>query len=453
MATLFLRRFRRHLTALQSRLCRFSRDRRGVAVLLVALALPALIGTMGLAAETSYWYMHKRSMQNAADAAAIAAATNASSTYAAEAAAVATQYGFTNGSGNITVSATNPGTAAGCQTNCYVVIVSDKVPLFLSKVVGYTGDPGKSGSTAMSATAVTTSVLIPGYPYCILALAASGAEGITSNGAPKANLNGCDVMSNTTATCNGHNLGASIGDAHGTNSGCGIVQNSNVPTVTDPYSGLASNIPTNTCSSYPQEPQKKKDSPLPASNQLSGSLTWSGDVIKCGDVQLTGNTTINATSNAVLVIENGQLDTGSYTLQTAANSGLTIVFTGTNVAGYTQTPTGGGTLDITAPTSGVWSGIAIYQDPKLTVSANIDFSAAGNSPTWNITGLVYLPHASVTFSGAVNKSSNGASCFGLVVDNITINGTGDIFANDTQCSSAGLTLPQALSGHRGTLVN
>ena len=45
-------------------------------VVLVALAMPVLVGAMGLAAETSYWYVHKRGMQNAADAAAIAAATN-----------------------------------------------------------------------------------------------------------------------------------------------------------------------------------------------------------------------------------------------------------------------------------------------------------------------------------------------------------------------------------------
>jgi len=128
---------------------------------------------------------------------------------------------------------------------------------------------------------------------------------------------------------------------------------------------------------------------------------------------------------------------------------LTVVFTGSNNSSYQHIPTGRGTLDIAAPTSGNWSGVAIYQDPNLTTNVNI--SAAGNSPTWNISGLVYLPHSSVTLSGAVGKSSQGASCFDLVVDNITINGTGNIFANDTGCSSAGLTQPGG--GHRGTLVN
>jgi hypothetical protein len=91
-------------------------------------------------------------------------------------------------------------------------------------------------------------------------------------------------------------------------------------------------------------------------------------------------------------------------------------------------------LDISAPTTGAWKGVAIYQDPSLT--SGIDVSAAGNSPTWDITGLVYLPHASVTFSGAVNKASNGQSCLALVVDNVTRS----ILANG-QCAAAGLALP------------
>ena len=53
-------------------------------------------------------------------------------------------------------------------------------------------------------------------------------------------------------------------------------------------------------------------------------------------------------------------------------------------------------------TSGTWSGVAIYQDPSLTTG--VDIAAAGNSRTWNITGLVYLPHSSVTFSGLANAN-------------------------------------------------
>ena len=59
--------------------------------------------------------------------------------------------------------------------------------------------------------------------------------------------------------CNGSNLNATVGNAHGTNNGCGVTQNSNVSTVSDAYSGFASLIPADTCGSYPQEPTKVHD--------------------------------------------------------------------------------------------------------------------------------------------------------------------------------------------------
>ncbi len=400
---------------------------------------------MGLGAEASYWYQHHRAMQNAADAAAIAAAMNGGAGYDTEAKAVAAQYGFING-GNTTVSVSNSGAATGCASNCYTVTITDNVQLIFAKIIGYAGNTTLNNNGSLNIVASSVAQSSSARQYCILSLASSGAQGITSNGRPNADLQGCNVMSDTTATCNGHNLNATFGDAAGSNSGCGVTQHSNVPKVADSYAGTASNIPANTCNgTYPQEPAKKKDPALPASNQWSGTQSFYGNNVVCGDLQLTGNTTVTG-DGGVLVIENGLLDLNGYTLTT---SGLTIVFSGSDSSSYQHIPTGSGVLDMTAPTSGAWSGIAIYQDPALTTNINISY--AGNSPTWNITGLVYLPHASVTISGAVGKSGTGANCFALVDDNITINGTGSIFANDTQCAAAGLAPPSG--GTRGGLTN
>jgi Flp pilus assembly protein TadG len=423
----------------------FRKNEGGAAIVIIGLTMPVLIGALGLATEVSYWQWLNRGMQNAADAAAIAAATNAGSNYDKEAKAVAAQYGFQDQNNNVTVTVANPATAAGCGANCYTVTISRPVQLFLASVIGYGGNTTVNNKPASTITASSVASTANAYRYCILALGSSGSQGIRSDGAPKANLNGCNLMSNTDSTCNGSNLYAAYGDAHGTNNGCGVSQSSNVAAVSDPFAGLASNIPNNICGgSYPQEPTTKNAPPLPSLNQWSGNYTFAGGAkVVCGDQQLTGNTTIN---EATLVIVNGQLDTNGYTLQ---GSALTIVFTGSNTGSYQHIPTGGGTLDIAAPTSGDWSGVAIYQDPNLT--KNVDISAAGNTPTWNISGLVYLPHSSVTFSGAVSKSSQGVRCFELVVDNVRINGTGSIFANDDQCASAGLA--QTQGGHRGTLVN
>lgn len=425
-------------------------DERGNILAITAFALPALLAASGLAFEAADWYQTQRLMQNAADSAAIAAASNGTSSYAVEAKAVAAQYGFQDGVDGATVTISNSAACPSGGSNCYSATITKMVPLVLSPLVGFQGDAAYNGSRAkqLSATSISSQGTAP-RQYCILALASSGAaQGIRTNGSPKADLNGCDVMSNTDAQCNGHDLKAGHGDAHGTSSGCGTTQTSGLSPLSDPYASLASNIPANTCSSYPQAPSNKKDPDLPSSNQLSAS--WTGAKTVCGDLQLTDNVTLTGSGNRILVIRNGRLDTNGYTLKTDSGAGLTIIFSGDNSSGYTHAPIGNGTLDIAAPTSGAWSGVAIYQDPNLT--SGVDISEAGNSPTWNITGLVYLPHSSVTFSGAVNKSSNGLSCFAMVVDNLTFNGTASIIAQ-SQCTQAGLTMPTGNIPSRGELVS
>ena len=424
-------------------------DQRGTVAVMTGLLLPVLLGGLGLGFEISNWYLNSRWMLNAADSAAIAAASNAKSNYDVEAKAVAAQYGFVNGNDSVTVTVSNTATCPAGGNNCYSVTITKPVPLYLSQFVGYVGDTtlNGGGATTLTITSIAKKRVEP-VPVCLLALGTNG-DGIRSNGGPFVDLTNCATMSNANSTCNGSNLNATMGAAHGTNNGCGIYQYSDVPIAADPYSGLVQHIPTNTCDSYPQEPTHKNDPPLPASNQWSGSESISGNVIICGDLQLTGNVTINAPAGAVLVIENGRLDTNGFTLSTNNGSALTIVFSGTNGGNYTHAPTGGGTLDFNAPTSGPWSGMAIYQDPRLNTGVNI--SEAGNSPTWKISGLVYLPNSNVTFSGAVNKSSYGASCFVMVVDTVLINGTGSILETGG-CHAAGLDMPTAQVPARGELV-
>ena len=412
----------------------------GAIAVLTALGLTVIIGIVGLAVDVSMWYRTDRALHNAADSAVIAAALNGTDTYASEAKAVTAQYGFIDGAGGITVTALSSQTcpSPSTATDCYKVTVAQaSAPLFFAPVLGISG-PAVSGAAMASASAT--------HNYCLLALASSGTSpAIQGNGAASANMNGCSVMSNTGATCNGHDLQATYADAHGTNSGCGINQKSGVPTVADPYASLATNIPANTCSSYPQEPSKPHDPVLPVTNQwsVSAKTLTSTPTIVCGDLQLTTDVTLTTASpGSVLVIENGRLDTNGHTLKTASGSALTIIFSGTS-GSYNHFPTdstNSGTLNFMAPTSGTWKGIAIYQDPALTTG--VDITYAGNNPTWDISGVVYLPHSSLAFKGAVNKSSYGASCLLLVADNVTISGTAAIEQTTTaSCATAGVTLP------------
>ena len=52
---------------------RFYRDTGGAIAVMVVLLVPVLIGMMGISVDVSLWYMVKRELQNAADAAAVSA--------------------------------------------------------------------------------------------------------------------------------------------------------------------------------------------------------------------------------------------------------------------------------------------------------------------------------------------------------------------------------------------
>ena len=56
-----------------------------------------------------------------------------------------------------------------------------------------------------------------------------------------------------------------------------------------------------------------------------------------------------------------------------------------------------GTLDIRRQRPGR---LPAWQFTRPSLTRNVDFTYAGNSPTWNLTGGVYLPNADVTMSGA-----------------------------------------------------
>jgi hypothetical protein len=454
-----------------------SDQRGGVSVMLVLMLIP-MIAVLGMAMEGSGWFLGKRGLQNAADSAAIAASLNhcratdpchtTDRTFDYEAQAVAASFGFANGVSNTTVAAVTVACPADSTKTCYSVTITKLVPIGLVGIMGYNGDATISGRPALTiaANAIASSQLVPNT-YCLLALASGGTnvQGIRSNGGNNIDLTGCKVATNGKATCNGHNLKAAEVDAGGSSSNCAAdpptgVDKTGQPHLNDPYAALASSIPSDACGTA-----KANFTPPAAGNTLATSLTLTATPkVYCGNVTVpAGGTAVKTPAGgSVIVIVNGSLTipSGATFSTTAVSSdaptkpsGLTVIFTGrttTPSISPTYTLLGGGVVDVAAPTSGTWSGVAIYTNPALTTGVN--WSAAGNSPTWKITGLIYLPHAAVTFSGNVNKGSNGQDCFALVVDTFLSNGTGTILEHQTQCSSAGLTPPSGGTVVRQALV-
>src|SRR6267378_8004859 len=134
------------LSSIVKHLHRLRADERGTVSVMMGVLIVPLVGALGLGFEVSNWYMTTRGMQNAADAAAIAAATNGGSNYDVEAKAVAAQYGFVDGTNNISIVASNTAACPGGGNTCYSVAISGFTPLLLSQVVGFTGNGTLNGA-------------------------------------------------------------------------------------------------------------------------------------------------------------------------------------------------------------------------------------------------------------------------------------------------------------------
>lgn len=136
-----------------------------------------ICGSVGLASDIGVWYRTARAMQNAADAAAVAAARDSSSTaWSDTGKAVAARYGFVDRVDGIRVQIARDQTCPTGGLNCFkATIDDDAAPQFFSKVLGIAAPPLSTSATASSSL----------RQYCVLALATSGANpAVQTNGAP-----------------------------------------------------------------------------------------------------------------------------------------------------------------------------------------------------------------------------------------------------------------------------
>lgn len=467
---------------------RLFRDEQGVGSVLMIILLPMFIGLAALAIDGASAYRMQTILQSTADAAAHAAAIDLPNTTTA--AATAISYAQKNlpvaANGNVLVSgdittgtwvvATRTFTAGGASPNAIRVTVRRATANGNALPTSFLGIIGRS-SWDVSATATAASVPTS-HPICLLTLG-----DFTANGGPLVNFDGCLVMADGTATCNG---GAPVLGSGAETAAVGSVSNhcspdgtrfAGVPAVTDPYASATDpnfgkyptkNIPANPCTAPPKsgpttalnyswEPSKPKDPALSSFNQWSGPQTIGGaaaTTIVCGDLKLTANVTVNTPSTGgLLVIENGMLDLNGFSLTAPNGSPLTIVFSGDSTDTHQHSPSGNGALSFnatppaasgdTTSIAAKWHGVALYQDPRLT--AGVDFTATGSNTTWNMSGLIYVPNSNLTYSGAVNKYGT-ATCFVTVAKTVTVNGQGHIYAqtpDGSGCQLAGLDQPNA----------
>lgn len=395
----------------------FSADQGGAIAVMFALMLPLIIGFAGLGIDAGLWYKDHRSMQTAADAAAVSAAIERTfGATSAEMLSTATTEATRNGfdASADTISVNNPPTSGAFSgDSSYVqVIINHPLSTYLSSA--FSSNP-TSKTTAVATTTGDSDA-------CVLSLASTGSGGIYMNGAGSTvNMAGCGVVANSDDETQAVHIqnGTFSADcvwAHGgidgtiaTSSDC--TKQSGVATVTDPYEDLT--VPSyNACDE-------------------TGGTTASGTVINTGTKVICGNWTFDGTvdlepgiyivSCGSITINGGAIVTGDDVTIILSKKTSVDSCTGNNYGKVTINGGANVTLSAVDTDDDPYEGVLFFQDPAAGSSK--DFTLNGGSTT-ELSGAVYVPNNDISFSGGNDTGASG--CLMLVAQTVSFSGSADI---------------------------
>jgi hypothetical protein len=388
------------------------RNQDGQTLILTALCMTCFMGFMALAVDVGILFSSRRKLQNAADAAATAAALRYINTYtgsngsAAQTAAIAAgnsagQANASAGSVSVVVN-TNPNSPAahrGCVgTNCYFeAIVSQQNPTFFYSAFYALWKGQSAGTVAVAARAVAGA---PGVAdNCVYLTNKNGtALKVQGNWAIDASTCGVYINSSSSTVEDDTGKAAKSGISATSISIVGSVPN-NVTIAPGSSPTVLSTLPQSIPFGDVSAPTVPATCPAAPAGKLTGSPAagcYSGTVS-------IGNATLNGL----------YIFTGDVTINgavTGTNVTLAIMNSGGTYGSLSVKP-GNSTVNLTAPTTGTYSGIVVYQPIANTNALNLQ---AGNTHgTW--TGWVYAPGATLSMQ---DNGSKNFTMGGLVVDHI-----------------------------------
>ncbi len=395
------------------------KDESGQALIISALCMTCLFGFVALAADVGVMLREKRLVQTAADSAAIAGALelyyNPSGVTAA-ALAAAGQNGFSASSSGVTTTngvtvTVNPIAtewSPSGQAGYVEVIVSQIQPTLFMSVFGVlNGTPIANMTPTARAVAQNG-----GSSYsCITVLDPTASPAMNLQGSFDVTAPNCGVVVDSSDSNALHFTGGGgslTAGSVGVVGGCGGHCSDSTPTpvtgivpLSDPLSYLDPSFPTPTgCT-----PGGTLTGTVP-SGCYSGAVTLNNAVLT-GTYIFTGNLTL------------------SHSVTTGAG-GATI-----DLTSGTMTETSNTTLNLVAPTTGTFHGIAIMAPPSNTSTVTLEF---GNA-TGTIDGIFYMPGAELF----LHDSGGGSSGLTLITDLIV--GTLDDQTGSLSITSYSQTTP------------
>jgi hypothetical protein len=387
-------------------------DQRGTIAIITGLCATALVGFMALAIDVASWQVAQRSMQGAADAAAYSAGIAYNkidgSSITTQAKGVAAAQGYVDGQNGVTVGVHQPPIAPSTHTSSSTaiqVIIQQPQPRFFAGLF-------LSSNPTVSASAVVTLT----NPSCILALDTTASAAVSVGGSSSINSK-CDIASNSTSTS-----AISMGGSSTVTAPCLVAVGTASTT-----SGLTltqCTSPTNHAAATP-DPYASVPAPTASGSCLtpvsSGNNVTFSPGKYCGSIQLSGSQAATFQPGVYYVDGNFKF-TGS---ASATGTGVTFYITSPNSVDFG----GNRNISFSAPTSGTYSGIVFFGDRAGTAS-NQNIINGGSSSS--ITGAIYFPTESVTFSGG---TASGNNCTQIVADKVTV--TGNSYFRD-DCIGSGL---------------
>ena len=374
----------------------------GQAIVVVALALVVILAILGLAVDMGYLRYTKRQLQTAADAAAMAGAAELPYGDVASAAqADSASNGFTNGTNGVTVTVNNPPLSGQHIGNSAYVetIVAKNTQTFFAKAFGVK-------TVSLQARAVAH---LGGGQNCIFALdpSASGALSVDAFASISSQCGivvestsgsalSCSLLSSITAP--------SIGIVGGVqNFLCGITPNPvtgiATPNPTDPLAYLAKPS-VGSCTFSSQQNYTSSNSPPSKPSTLNPG-------VYCGGINIQpGASVVFNPGIYILTSSSGKNPTGGLTIDIGTNVTTNTSTSPNGVMFYNYGPVGaitfnftsfasGDQVNLSAPTTGTYSGMLFFQDPGNTNAAQIIGSSSYNT---SLEGSYYFPKASVVFS-------------------------------------------------------
>jgi hypothetical protein len=273
-------------------------------------------------------------------------------------------------------------------------------------------------STALAATTggkVCFLVLDPTAPQALLVnsgvtLSAPNCEiDVASTGSPAAMFNSSSTFNVSRICVAGSNVTQNGGPVSVLRAGC--------TTAADPFRGTLPTAAASPCS-------------VNGGNVTGYNTLVPG--IYCGTFNLNGTGTLNL-QPGLYVLSNAHLNVNSgWTIQ---GTGVTFYFADQN--SYIQINSGAA-LKVSAPTSGTYADILIFEPPGLAKSSFSIDGGAGHT----LSGLIYLPSRNITFNA---MSSVSAENLTMVVNQLILNPMSWTFASGTArtitASSGGSSVP------------